>query len=52
MKDITNLDREFKLKEDMSIGIRYADDNKLRSPVFEKLNTSTLKLKKYVENGI
>lgn len=52
MKDITNLDGEFKLKDDMSIGIRYADDNKLISPVFEKLNTSTLKLKKYVENEI
>lgn len=44
MKDINSLDRDFQLKDDMSIDIRYADDTTLISAVFEKLQMSTSEL--------
>ena len=44
MKGIKSLNRDFKLNENMSVNIRYADDTILISAVFEKLKLSTLEL--------
>ena len=44
MKGVKSLNREFQLNENMSVDIRYADDMKLISAVFEQLQLSTLEL--------
>ena len=44
MKEIKSLDNQFRLTDNMSIDIRYADDTTLVSAIFEKLQLATTEL--------
>ena len=46
MKDIGSLDRVLNMSKDMTLDINYADDTKLISTVFEKLQIATNQLNK------
>ena len=46
MKYIASLDKKLKLRDDISISVRYADDTTLISSIFEELKISTKELEK------